>query len=76
MTDQDILKIATSHQKQMSSVHPRAIIGAIEDAIKEVLKISSDNMLANSYNRCNECSKKLERGTVFCSPDCRMHYHS
>lgn len=33
-----ITKIATSHQKQMSSVHPHAIIGTIEDAIEEALK--------------------------------------
>lgn len=26
-------------------------------------------------NKCNECSKELENGTVFCSADCRHHYH-
>lgn len=27
-------------------------------------------------NSCNECGKVLESGTVFCSADCRMHYHN
>ena len=30
---------------------------------------------SNAINRCNECSKELESGTVFCSADCRQHYY-
>lgn len=27
-------------------------------------------------NSCNECGKVLEQGAVFCSVDCRIHYHN
>ena len=27
-------------------------------------------------NHCEECGKELENGTVFCTPDCRLHYYS
>lgn len=37
LTEEQILKIATSHQKQMGSVHPHAIIGTIVEAINEAL---------------------------------------
>lgn len=30
---------------------------------------------SSAINRCNECSKELEGGTVFCSADCRQHYY-
>jgi len=30
---------------------------------------------SSAVNRCNECSKELEGGTVFCSVDCRQHYY-
>ena len=30
---------------------------------------------SSAVNRCNECSKELESGTVFCSADCRQHYY-
>ena len=36
-----ILEIAISHQRQMSSVHPHAVIGTIEDAINEALNTPS-----------------------------------
>jgi len=39
ITEEQIRKIAISHQRQMASVHPHAIIGTIEDAINEALKI-------------------------------------
>lgn len=26
-------------------------------------------------NKCNECNKELESGTVFCCADCRIHYY-
>ena len=30
---------------------------------------------SSAVNRCNECSKELESGTMFCSADCRQHYY-
>ena len=30
---------------------------------------------SSTINRCNECSKEIESGTVFCSADCRQHYY-
>ena len=33
-----IREIAISHQRQMSSVHPHAIIGTIEEAIEEYIR--------------------------------------
>lgn len=27
------------------------------------------------HNHCEECSRELENGSVFCSADCRIHYH-
>lgn len=30
---------------------------------------------SSAINRCDECSKELESGTVFCSADCRQHYY-
>lgn len=38
-----IKSIAISHQKQMSSTHPHAIIGTIEDAIIEALETFKSN---------------------------------
>jgi len=38
-----IKSIAISHQKQMSSTHPHAIIGTIEDAIIEALEKLNSN---------------------------------
>lgn len=46
------------------------------EAVKKAKVFSSNNMLADSSNRCNECGKEIESGTVFCSPDCRRHYYS
>lgn len=40
MNKEKITEIAIFHQRQMSSVHPHAIIGAIEDAIEQALKTS------------------------------------
>lgn len=28
-----------------------------------------------NLNHCEECSKELEKGSVFCSADCRIHYY-
>lgn len=33
------------------------------------------NFKTESVNKCNECSKELENGTVFCCADCRRHYY-
>lgn len=41
LTKKQRLQIATSHQRQMSSVHPHAIIETIEDAIDEALSIAN-----------------------------------
>lgn len=40
ITEEQIRKIAISHQRQMTSVHPHAIIASIEDAINEALIIA------------------------------------
>jgi len=40
------------------------------------LKIETFLYNITSTNKCNECGKGLENGTVFCSIDCRMHYYS
>jgi hypothetical protein len=37
MKKERITEIATHHQRAMSSVHPHAIIGTIEDAIEQAL---------------------------------------
>lgn len=39
---------------------------ACQEEMKQMQKINS----------CNECSKELESGTIFCSVDCRIHYYS
>ncbi len=41
ITKEKIRGISISHQRQMSSVHPHAIIGTIEDAINEALVIAN-----------------------------------
>lgn len=48
----------------------------------ELEKIASDLKLLgigavsiSAINKCNECSKELESGTVFCSAGCRHHYY-
>jgi hypothetical protein len=42
-----------------------------------VVKLFCQPVVSGSsvVNRCNECSKELEGGTVFCSVDCRQHYY-
>ena len=55
MTDKQIVEIAIKHQRQMRSVHPHAIIGTIEDAIKEALKISSNVPVSGSGKVCPDC---------------------
>ena len=52
--------------------------GRKQQAEEILTRITSSNLLvngSNTVNRCNECSKELEGGTVFCSVDCRHHYH-
>lgn len=59
-----IREIAISHQKQMGSVHPHAIIGAIEDAIEEYVKQSQPKAEANdkSYEDllCEATGKSIQ----------------
>jgi hypothetical protein len=68
LTKEQILKIATSHQRQMSSVHPHAIIGTIEDAIDEALSIA--NVSGQSEQLVCECVNDV--GT-FKSEDNKMY---
>lgn len=44
------------------------------EAINEALLLGAVSG-SSAINRCNECSKELESGTVFCSADCRQHYY-
>jgi len=61
ITEEQIRKIAVSHQRQMASVHPLDIIGTIEDAINEALVIAgvmpalqhSDDMCFHECPYCN-----------------------
>lgn len=49
------------------------------EVLEEILRLISDSESINSDslpNCCEECSKELESGTVFCSADCRRHYYS
>ena len=48
--------------------------GRTWDAAIEAHKIG-DVSGSSAVNRCNECSKELEGGRVFCSVDCRQHYY-
>ncbi len=29
----------------------------------------------SNANKCEDCGKELDSGTVFCSADCRIHYY-
>lgn len=52
--------------------------GRKQQAEEILAKIISSNLPvsgSNAVNRCNECEKELESGTVFCSVDCRQHYY-
>lgn len=58
-----IREIAISHQRQMSSVHPHAIIGTIEDAIEEYAAQQSDEIaeLKKSVNLLHEAMVTAEK---------------
>ena len=49
--------------------------------MKNNVKVQDDSqslqscVSGSSSNKCDECSKELEKGTVFCSADCRIHYY-
>jgi len=58
-----ITQIATSHQKQMSAMHPHAIIGTIEDAIVEALK---DRELVKEFSSNHFVIKSLPENATTC----------
>lgn len=33
------------------------------------------DVIGSNANKCEECGKELESGTVFCSADCKIHYY-
>ena len=53
---------------------PISVLRYITELEKVVLP-QADVSGSSAVNRCNECSKELEGGTVFCSVDCRQHYY-
>lgn len=66
----------TKEERLKNSHYAQAICAVLAD-LKQVKNISSNTVLADSLpNCCEECSKELESGTVFCSADCRRHYYS
>lgn len=76
ITEEQIRKIAASHQRQMASVHPHAIIGTIEDAINEALviagviksvcpKCGSDRWIKEGdYCECTECMTLFKQAVL------------
>ena len=71
---------ADFHDGQKSNIEGKITI-AICRKLKDAMLIFTDNIITNGHdegivNHCEECSKKLESGTVFCSDDCRRHYYS
>lgn len=64
ITEEQIRKIAISHQRQMTSVHPHAIIGTIEDAINEALIIAG--VVGQSEQLvCPDCKHKARMQNGF-----------
>lgn len=41
----------------------------------KVDEVSESDTNNSPINSCNECGRPLDNGTVFCSTDCRQHYH-
>lgn len=54
ITEEQIRKIAISHQRQMSSVHPHAIIETIEDAIRDALVTAGVMSALQHSDKSNE----------------------
>lgn len=74
ITKEQIEKMATEYAKQFDYAEDSSpfldFIAGFEKALS-LFAVSG----SSAVNRCNECSKELESGTVFCSADCRQHYY-
>jgi len=54
-------------------------IDYVEWLENKILEVKNNARLpptsSSNTNKCDECGKELEKGTVFCSNDCRIHYY-
>lgn len=49
--------------------------GTITETEAQNLLLGLFGVSGSNSNKCDECGKELESGTVFCSADCRIHYY-
>ena len=71
---------ADFHDGEKSNIEGKITI-AICRKLEDAMLIFTDKIITNGHdesivNHCEECNKKLESGTVFCSDDCKRHYYS
>jgi len=70
ITEEQIRRIAVSHQRQMASVHPHAIIETIEGAINEALVIAGVIVRSEQLKCGNNnppCSPNIKFGCLECT---------
>lgn len=60
-------------QRQNEPITELIDTNSLVEELNQALRLFA--VSGSSANRCNECSKELENGTVFCSADCRQHYY-
>lgn len=60
---------------ELTDAFEKELNAIIEQEIASKNLVKADIIGSSAVNKCNECSKELESGTVFCSVDCRQHYY-
>lgn len=70
----EAISIIEDVRKSMPECTNKAFLKGALNELNEALRLCAVSG-SSAVNRCNECSKELESGTVFCSADCRQHYY-
>jgi len=73
---QELVKFAKWYQmEEMQRKEKKLFTAIVDDYMQNVVLPQANVSGSSAVNRCNECNKELESGTVFCSVDCRQHYY-
>jgi len=70
-----VMKQAQDFPKGMEKLIVKYGEMLIAEHESKVKKLTIPDVSGSNSNKCEECGKELESGTVFCSADCRIHYY-
>ena len=62
-------------KEQILEISKKLELGEITTEHAQYLLLCLFGVSGSDSNKCEECGKELESGTVFCSADCRIHYY-